>query len=204
MSGISRPQMLNEKKGSPLVSAVLTGLFVLLVAVLFLDVWIKATCIGISVVGDSMYATVEDGEFLYARKGNDAERGDVVIIDVSKYKQRDNLTGDYIIKRLIATEGDVVSCVDGVVYVQYRGTDEAVALQEDYTVGKTGDFSERTVGEGEIYFLGDHRTVSYDSRKLGKYQKEDIIGVVPEWAIQCKEFTTGLERVRSKIYGLFN
>lgn len=204
MNGISRPRMLNEKRGSSLVSALLTVLFILLISVLALDVWIKTTCIGISVVGDSMYATVEDGEFLYAQKHAAPERGDVVIIDVSKYKSRDNLSGDYIIKRLIAMEGDTVSCVNGTVYVRYSGATEAVALAEDYTVGKTEDFSERVVGEGEIFFLGDHRNVSYDSRKLGKYLLEDITGVVPEWAIKCKEFTTELERFRSKIYGLFN
>ena len=56
------------------------------------------------------------------------------------------------------------------------------------------DFSLYEVGENEIFFLGDNRTNSRDSRyKDGLshftdrlYTVDDIYGVVPEWAIRYK------------------
>ena len=75
-------------------------------------------------------------------------------------------------------------------YVKAAGEEEFHSLSEPYAKGETEDFPPVSVGKGEIYFLGDNRTVSYDSRRLGCYLAEDIAGVVPDWAIAVKGFTT--------------
>ena len=50
------------------------------------------------------------------------------------------------------------------------------------------------MGEGEIFFLGDNRNISMDSRykedmsHLDRLYKEtDIYGIVPQWAIDKQE-----------------
>jgi len=70
-------------------------------------------------------------------------------------------------------------------YANYRGkTDCRFASREDPYV----------VGKDEIFFLGDNRTESKDSRykenlshlEDSLYRVGDIYGVVPDWAIRHK------------------
>ncbi|MFR5103490.1 MAG: S26 family signal peptidase, partial [Christensenellaceae bacterium] len=47
--------------------------------------------------------------------------------------------------------------------------------------------------ENEIFFMGDNRNISEDSR--GKYRNltsEDVVGIVAPWSIACKGFLTAL------------
>lgn len=205
MKQIQRPSMLNERQKSSLIVRILFAtVFLLLVLILGVQMWLNYNCFGVRVIGSSMLRTVKEGDFIYADRNTQAKRGDIVIIDVTKYKDHDHLTGDFIIKRLIATEGDRVYCEYGTLYVQYAGQAEYTQIFEGYAFGLTEDFDEVTVGENEIFFLGDNRTVSLDSRRLGCYLKEDIIGTVPEWAVSAKEYTTWWENVRSSVVGFFS
>ena len=161
---------------------------------------------GIVVDGASMNRTLSDGDMLlmrYTSAGAVAKRGDVIIVDVRGYLECGE--ADFLIKRLIATEGDKVKCEDGKLYICYAGQSEYTYLEEDYAYyylnKEDYDFGEYVVGKGEIFFLGDNRQNSKDSRygehggshltnKL--YKAEDIYGVVPSWAI---EYKTALETV---------
>lgn len=155
----------------------------------------------VSVDGSSMENTFVDGETLLLRYGTNAKRGDVIVVDVRAYKEGgpkenkvENPFGDteFLIKRLIAIEGDCVKCEGGVVYVRYAGTAEYVALEEDYIKDGNSDFGEYEVGENEIFFLGDNRRNSLDSRYNEQafshlsclYERDDIYGVVPEWVVE--------------------
>ncbi len=172
---------------------------------------------GVAVDGDSMYSTLIDGEELlirYVRNGEGLKRGDIIVVHVEDYPELQAYNANrpdtekvkYLIKRLIAVEGDKVKCVDGQIYIQYAGTDVFEALDEpyahyyewrvDYVVSDaakaTYDFAEYTVGEGEIFFLGDNRKFSMDSRyqdgnshlSNSLYKATDVFGVVPEWALK--------------------
>lgn len=128
--------------------------------------------------------------------GGDAERGDVIVVDVRSYgDEYDFGNTQFLIKRLIAVEGDTVYCEDGEVYIRYAGTEEFVPLDEPYIPdGEIYSFGPYEVGTDEIFFLGDNRLNSKDSRyKEGLshldclYKESDIYGIVPDWAIKYKE-----------------
>ena len=199
--------MLNQKKKpSALVifGSVLLGiLFTVLVLFVGFNIWLNRNCFIVEVSGDSMLDTVENGDLLYVRD-IEAHRGDIVIISVKNYEEESgfHFSGEFIIKRLIAVEGDTVKCENGVVSIQYAGSDEFVVLDEPYARGNTPalDYGTSiTVEAGKIFFLGDNRENSYDSTELGCLQEKDIVGVVPPWSLKIKSFTTFREKLRGRM-----
>ena len=151
---------------------------------------------GVYVDGNSMYPSLHSGDELLMKYGGDAERGDVIVVDVRSYgDEYDFGNTQFLIKRLIAVEGDTVYCEDGEVYIRYAGTEEFVPLDEPYIPdGEIYSFGPYEVGTDEIFFLGDNRLNSKDSRyKEGLshldclYKESDIYGIVPDWAIKYKE-----------------
>ena len=188
------------------------ALLIIVWAFLCFRVWFTTSFIGVTVSGNSMQQTLQNSDKLLTYrtdKGYKAERGDVIIVNVSGYEECKSVNGGRLIKRLIAVEGDKVKCEQGQIYICYQGTDEYVELQEDYAYYGVNDkhkpnysFSEYTVGEGEIFFLGDNRSgylTSTDSRYKDEYgvsqgshlnrlyKVEDIEGVVPSWSIKYKK-----------------
>ena len=171
---------------------------------LFFRVWWTSNYGGVVVDGSSMYKTLVNGEKLlmrYVEDGEGIERGDVIVVYVGDYEECSNISGGYLIKRLIAIEGDKVKCKDGQISICYAGTTEYVPLDEPYAYYSNSaiyDFQgqEYVVGEGEIFFLGDNRNNSCDSRykEFGGshlngqlYKATDVYGIVPEWAIENSE-----------------
>ena len=152
------------------------------------------------VEGDSMNVTLQNGEVLCIDQKFEAKRGDIVIIDTSAYLDEnlgfisDEQGNSFIIKRLIAVEGDSVYCSEGVVYICYEGQSEYVPLEEQYVSSEytTEDFATVTVGEGEIFVMGDNRSPrgSLDSRAVGCLLRSELIAVVPDWAYAVRGFTT--------------
>lgn len=130
----------------------------------------------IVVSGDSMYATLWDGDYLLLLSNtfyHEPEHGDVVVISKESFDD-----GKPIIKRVIATEGQTVD-IDfdqGIVYVDGK------ALQEDYTHNLTtreeGMHFPLVVEENCIFVLGDNRGVSLDSRspEIGQIDKREVLG----------------------------
>lgn len=157
---------------------------------------------GVQIDGASMNKTLLHGQQLlmkYSDGGKDAKRGDVIVVYVGEYAECSSITSGYLIKRLIAVEGDTVKCEDGQVYIQYAGEEDYQPINEPYAhyrsqYDKKGyDFGPYKVGEGEIFFLGDNRNNSIDSRygihngshlPNRLYKTEDIFGIVPDWAIE--------------------
>lgn len=127
------------------------------------------------VIGNSMYPTYKNGEYLMANKITyrirDPQRGDVVIF---KYSD----TQDFI-KRIIALPGDTVMLKDGQLYINGTLLDESNYLDDTvYTTG--GDFlkegESKTIPEGEYFVSGDNRPHSSDSRAFGPVGEDDIKG----------------------------
>ena len=187
-----------ERRSNTRFFSVLLGMVALFACVRAM--WVYAFG-GIVVDGASMRNTLNNGDKLimrYADVGEKAKRGDIIIVDTRDYPECGNT--DFLVKRLIAIEGDKVRCEDGNLYICYAGQTEYVLLEEDYAYyyrdKEEYDFREYVVGEGEIFFLGDNRQNSKDSRYglIGGshlddrlYKAEDIYGIVPTWALEHRE-----------------
>ncbi len=79
------------------------------------------------------------------------------------------------VKRVIGVTGDTIDIRDGFVYVN------DIKLKEPYANGITEsrEFTlPYTVGEEELFVLGDHRDVSMDSRSFGPISKKQVDGKV--------------------------
>ncbi len=162
----------------------------------------------VDVHGSSMQKTLRSGDWLLAKRvqmDDELRRGDIIVVNVSHYEEWGLSSGQEkrLIKRLVAIEGDRVRCIDGVLEIQYGGVgewqqpewDKKYAYYDDN--GQEYSFAEYVVGEGEVFFLGDNRKHSQDSRyqenvgqsKSGSqlsdrlYKRSDIEGVVPQWAV---------------------
>lgn len=139
----------------------------------------------VGVDGESMLPTLHNRDFLLLESNflygvDDIEQGDVVVLNVPYYWERDR---SLIVKRVIATEGQTIDIdhENSIVYV------DGVALQEDYINEKEfrriwdGDAElelPATVPEGHIFVLGDNRNNSSDSRfaPVGMIDERCVLG----------------------------
>ena len=100
--------------------------------------------------------------------------GDVIVVSVDDYSEWEGRLDSkgkqvrFLIKRLIAKAGDTVYCENGTVYLKKSWENEFTALDEPYAyyLGQASsyDFGVYELQEGEIFFLGDNRQNSQDSR----------------------------------------
>ena len=126
--------------------------------------------------GDSMLPNYTDGmRVIVQAVGYQPKAGDVVVIDATNT----NLN-EFVIKRIIATEGQTVD-LDGAgnVYVDGELLDESAYLGLVPTYSHDVAFPQ-TVPEGCVFVLGDNREVSTDSRSsdLGMVDARYVIGRV--------------------------
>ena len=130
----------------------------------------------IVVNGPSMENTLLNGDYMLLVSNlfyKNPSPGDVVVVSKQAY---DN--GKPIVKRVIATEGQVVDIdfEEGIVYV------DGVALDEPYTKTLTtlqeGSTFPQTVEEGHVFIMGDNRNNSKDGRspQIGQVDKREVLG----------------------------
>ncbi len=132
----------------------------------------------ITVTGTSMVPNYNDGDRVLVTVGSrNLRRGDVVVIT--------NVLDEPIIKRVIATEGEVVDFDydNGSVLVNGQAVDETEFGLENGITGKPFTSFElmqfpQRVPEGYVFVLGDNRSVSEDSRYklVGMVDKRSILG----------------------------
>ena len=95
--------------------------------------------------------------------------GDIVIIRMTGNKV-------FLLKRIVAMEGDTVAFVDGVLHVN------DIPLKETWkTLGPCDwNLPSRKVEEGCVYVVGDNRSMEMEAHVFGQIPKSRIIGV-PTW-----------------------
>jgi len=125
----------------------------------------------VKVEGTSMMPSLDDQERIFVNKFvyrlEPIERGDIVVFRYPRDPSKS------YIKRVIGTAGDRIRIDGGQVYVN----DEA--LDEDYVPAAYSDarsYSETTVPPHSYFVLGDHRSMSNDSRDFGPVNQSYIYG----------------------------
>ena len=125
---------------------------------------------------DSMLPTLEQGDRLVVEKVSyyftPPTRGDVVVFEPPEQLQMQGYEQDQaFIKRVIATAGQIVSVVNGRVYLDNQ------PLQENYIL-ETPNYTLKPVGipEGQLFVMGDNRNNSNDSHIWGFLPQQKVIG----------------------------
>ncbi|MCM1107241.1 MAG: signal peptidase I [Blautia sp.] len=156
----------NQKFAGTLSNTAGTLLVAAAIAILIANLWLPV----MQVTGSSMSPTLAEGQILVASKLDDYTTGDVIAF---YYNNK------LLVKRVIARAGDWVNISeDGTVYVN------DIAIDEPYLNEKAlGDCNIELpyqVPEERIFVMGDHRSVSLDSRNtsMGCISEEQIVGKV--------------------------
>ena len=125
----------------------------------------------VKVEGTSMKPGLEDQERIFVNKfvyrWEPIQRGDIVVF---RYP-RD--TSKSYIKRVIGVAGDHVRIENGQVFVNSESLDEDY-VPSDYADARS--YPEITVPTNCFFVLGDHRTMSNDSRDFGPVNERFIYG----------------------------
>lgn len=148
----------------------------------------------VKVVGDSMLPTLTDGDWLLLSAFDaDLERGEII---VSTQPNRTS-SGEPVIKRVIATEGQTVDIDFAMGTVTVDGT----ILNEPYIKDLTHrsfdvDFP-LIVPDGTVFVMGDNRNDSLDSRttRIGFINENYILGSVKMriFPFESIKYRTGTE-----------
>ncbi len=133
--------------------------------------------------GPSMLPTMHDGDQILVNKLSyrfgEPGRGDVVVFDRittdGAIVQHDDL-----IKRVVATEGEVVEIRGCEVFVDGSPIDEPYLPDGGPTDPvercRMPDMAPIAVPEGDIFVMGDNRPESFDSRMFGPVDSHQVVG----------------------------
>ncbi len=100
----------------------------------------------------------------------DATLGERVVRGVGQFVGLVPASARDFVKRVIGLPGDEIHIEDGEVFVNGERLDEPYV-----TYGDSSDFGPVTVPEGSLFFLGDNRPNSSDSRRSLGYVAEDAV-----------------------------
>ncbi len=145
-------------------NTVFTLITVAAVAVLVATIWMPV----LQIYGNSMTPMLNDGEIVLSLKTSDISKGEVIAF---YYNNK------ILIKRVIGLSGDWVKVTEtGDVYVNDKLLDEPYI--SDKALGDSDIEYPYQVPEGKVFVMGDHRSVSIDSRNssVGCVSEEQIVG----------------------------
>ena len=145
----------------------------------------------VRVDGPSMQPNLQNNERVVCLKQAKIHRGSVVVFDANGVDPQVSVKTEYV-KRVIGLPGDTVEAKNGNLYVNGKKVDQSYISKSERSSG-TGTWTLHSiyqenswvlhngaykVPKGEYFVLGDHRSVSNDSRYWGFVPKSKIVGVV--------------------------
>ena len=158
----------NSKKeySRVLRNTLLVVVFVASLAVLISSFFVTV----LKVTGDSMTPTLETGQIVIAQNSKEFEVGDLLAF---YYNNK------VLVKRVIGSPGDWVN-IDEDGKVSVNGVELVEEYASDFSLEPSDITFPYQVPENRWFVLGDHRSVSIDSRSsvVGCVTKEQLIGKV--------------------------
>ncbi len=145
----------------------------------------------VRVDGPSMQPNLQNNERVVCLKQAKIHRGSVVVFDANGVDPQVSVKTEYV-KRVIGLPGDTVEAKNGNLYVNGKKVDQSYISKSERSSG-TGTWILHSISQenswvlhngaykvpkGEYFVLGDHRSVSNDSRYWGFVPKSKIVGVV--------------------------
>jgi len=125
----------------------------------------------VRVEGTSMLPRLEDHDRLFINKFvyhiTSIERGDVVVFHYPRNPE------ESYIKRVIALPGDTLRIDRGQVWVNGKALTEGY-VPEMYR--DTRSYGETVIPDDSYFVMGDHRSISRDSREFGTVERDLIYG----------------------------
>ncbi|EHS87298.1 Putative signal peptidase I [Limosilactobacillus gastricus PS3] len=145
----------------------------------------------VKVDGPSMQPNLQNNEKVWTFKQAKIHRGSVIVFDANGVDPQVTSKTNYV-KRVIAVGGDTVESKNGNLYVNGKKVSQSYISSYQRTTG-TGNWTLQSISikngwlkyngatkvpKGYYFVLGDHRSVSNDSRYWGFVPKSKILGVV--------------------------
>jgi signal peptidase I len=150
---------------------------VLLAVILYIGISFAVQTVHVE--GLSMFATLDDNDYLIANKIDyrlhAPQRGDIIIL-----RPPNNNSTDFI-KRVIALPGERLLIRDGVVYINgHRLIEpylpEAWVVFNNWPQTSTGNSNGTVIPPNQYFVMGDNRNKSQDSRYFGPIGRDRIDG----------------------------
>jgi len=128
----------------------------------------------VHVEGLSMFATLDDNDYLIANKIDyrlhAPQRGDIIILRPPTDNSKD------FIKRIIALPGERLLISAGTVYINGHKLDEPYLPEEWTALNSWGGPDGMVVPPNQYFVMGDNRNRSQDSRTFGFITRDRIDG----------------------------
>ncbi len=154
----------NERFGKTFRSTIYTLITVAAIAVLVATLLLPV----LRIYGSSMTPTMDDGDIVVSVKASELDKQDIVAF---YYNNK------ILVKRVIARSGEWVD-IDGQGNVKVDGRILEETYVQNKTLGECDLEFPYQVPEGRLFVMGDHRSVSVDSRSsaVGCVAEEQIVG----------------------------
>ncbi|MEE2682396.1 MAG: signal peptidase I [Actinomycetota bacterium] len=138
----------------------------------------------------SMTPTLQVGDRVLVNKLSydfgDISRGDLVVFKKPQTTKQDSAD---LIKRVIATEGELIEIVDGEIFITENESSERKLLKEPYLSNgiTTSGFADTSrcetatensclIPQDHVFVMGDNRAGSRDSRYFGPVSESNVVG----------------------------